>query len=114
MDEIAVSVTFTLPGRVMVTQQAAEKKPTRENLDVNTLRLGINTVTVKTRKCINANQTINMPMEAYKFMTNGSSCPEWCRKARWLNMNSRERFEAHLERICSSLGATSFTYVIHK
>lgn len=115
-EEIGLSVTFTLPGRVMVTQQAAEKKPNRETLEYNQMKIGRDTITVKTRKSINASQTINMPLEAYNTMTSGydKDCPAWCRRSKWQSMNSKERLEAHLDRVCESLGALSYTYVIHK
>ena len=45
-------------------------------------------------------QTINISKEAYNYMTS-KECPEWSKKAEWLSMSKKKRFEAHLSRIAN-------------
>lgn len=41
---------------------------------------------------------LNINNEAYDYMTS-KECPEWSKKAEWLSMSKKKRFESHLNRI---------------
>ena len=43
---------------------------------------------------------LNINNEAYNYMTS-KECPEWSKKAEWLSMSKKKRFEAHLSRIAN-------------
>ena len=43
---------------------------------------------------------LNINNEAYDYMTS-KECPEWSKKAEWLSMSKKKRFEAHLSRIAN-------------
>ena len=44
---------------------------------------------------------LNINNEAYNYMTSKEECPEWSKKAEWLSMSKKKRFEAHLSRIAN-------------
>jgi hypothetical protein len=43
---------------------------------------------------------LNINNEAYDYMTS-KECPKWSKKAEWLSMSKKKRFEAHLSRIAN-------------
>ena len=43
---------------------------------------------------------LNINNEAYDYMTS-KECPEWSKKAEWLSMSKKKRFEAHINRIAN-------------
>ena len=43
---------------------------------------------------------LNINNEAYDYMTS-KECPEWSKKAEWLSMSKKKRFESHLSRIAN-------------
>ena len=45
-------------------------------------------------------RVLNINNEAYDYMTS-KECPEWSKKAEWLSMSKKKRFEAHLSRIAN-------------
>lgn len=138
-NEIKVSLTITLPGRVMfskeeclkTTQKVIERKTKTgkvykktievqvedwDKMDKNTVkvRTGYNkteSLTFYTRKSIPATQSINLYKDTYKYMTS-KECPEWSKPKEWGQMNSKKRLEAHLQRIAEYLGGTSYTYQV--
>lgn len=54
---------------------------------------------------------INLSPEAYKYMTSGET-PYWSNSRKWGGLTSRQRLEAHLQRICESCNGKSFSYTI--
>ena len=46
-------------------------------------------------------RVLNINNEAYDYMTSKGECPEWSKKAEWLSMSKKKRFEAHLSRIAN-------------
>ena len=44
-------------------------------------------------------RVLNINNEAYDYMTSKEECPEWSKKAEWLSMSKKKRFESHLNRI---------------
>ena len=49
-------------------------------------------------------RVLNINNEAYDYMTSKGECPEWSKKAEWLSMSKKKRFEAHLSRIANDFG----------
>ena len=43
-------------------------------------------------------RVLNINNEAYDYMTS-KECPEWSKRAEWLSMSKKKRFESHLNRI---------------
>lgn len=135
MSETKVSLYVKLPGRVMYSKEECIKekkerivrvkgKKTKvveeivdnDKLERNTLELRnegeVETYTYYTRKSRPASQTINLTKEAYDYMTDRNSCPEWSKAPRWVNMNKKERLELHLKNIMEQLGGVSFSYKV--
>lgn len=58
-----------------------------------------------------ASQHLNISAEAYNYFIS-TECPEWVKPSFWKIMSKKQRLEAHLNRICQSLGGKSFTYEV--
>ena len=43
-------------------------------------------------------RVLNISNESYNYMTS-KECPEWSKKAEWLSMSKKKRFESHINRI---------------
>lgn len=122
MNEIKVSLSITLQGGVMYSQEQAkalekEKAGTGYNtfnMKIESLKDGkkdAETITVKTRKCKPAGQSLNLSMDAYDYMT-GKEAPYFVKARDWKKLTKKQRLEAHLKRIVEELGGVSFTYAV--
>lgn len=69
------------------------------------------TITVKTRKCKPAGQSLNLSMDAYDYMT-GKEAPYFVKARDWERLTKKQKLEVHLKRICEELGGVSFTYAV--
>jgi hypothetical protein len=109
MVNIKILATFTLPGSVMVNED------TENTTSINTMMLKNKgkkeLLHFRTRKSIDARQSIKMSDEAYKYMIS-SFVPEWSNPGDWKKMSKTQRLIAHLNRIKDYLGATGFEYSI--
>lgn len=122
-NEIKVSLSVTLQGSVMLSQEQAkalEEEKVGTGYDAFSMRVeGKNgdgkkdakTITVKTRKCKPAGQSLNLSMDAYEYMT-GKEAPYFVKPRDWERLTKKQRLEAHLKRIVEGLGGVSFTYAI--
>lgn len=54
---------------------------------------------------------IDLSPEAYKYMTSGET-PYRSNSKKWGGLTSKQRLEAHLQRICESCNGKSFSYTI--
>ena len=121
MNEIKVSVSIVLQGSILFTQEEAEtlenKQPGKgfdnqtqvvENLNGK----GRMVVRYKTRKCRPACQSVKLCKEAYLYMIDRNSCPEWEETKKWATMSKKERLESHLKRLTEHFGGTSYTYQV--
>lgn len=55
---------------------------------------------------------VNICKEAYDYMTS-NDCPSWVHKAKeWKKMDTNQRLENHLNRLCQHHNGVSFTYEI--
>lgn len=122
MNEIKVSLSITLQGGVMYSQEQAKALEKEKvgtgydtfNVRVESLRDGkkdAETITVKTRKCKPAGQSLNLSMDAYDYMT-GKEAPYFVKARDWERLTKKQRLEAHLKRIVEELGGVSFTYAV--
>ena len=122
-NEIKVSLSVTLQGSVMLSQEQAkalEEEKVGTGYDAFSMRVeGKNgdgkkdakTITVKTRKCKPAGQSLNLSMDAYEYMI-GKEAPYFVKPRDWERLTKKQRLEAHLKRICEGLGGTSYTYQV--
>lgn len=121
MTEIKVNLSVVLKGRTMLSEQECSKNPKESyNDEVQTFTMydkrgkgHLERISYKTRKYIPARQSLNISKEGYEYMT-GKERPDFFRGSskRWENMSKKERIEAHLQEICSSLNGVSYTYKV--
>ena len=137
MSEIKLSLSIELRGRTMfsreeclkTTQETITTKNGRkrtvtkviedwDKMERHTRRIedvkGSNPeiITLHTRRCKQATQSLNMSKEAYEYMINRDSCPSWSKPGKWAAMSKKERLEAHLQRTVEHLGGVSYTYQV--
>lgn len=121
-NEIKVSLSVTLQGSVMLSQEQAKALEEEKvgtgydtfNMRVEGLKDGkkdAKTITVETRKCKPANQSLNLSMDAYNYMI-GKEAPYFVKARDWERLTKKQRLEAHLKRIVEELGGVSFTYAV--
>lgn len=106
MDNVKITATFTLPGRV--------KNPTLEKvhtLDVQDKKGKFETLKFTTSEYTEVNQTINMSQEAYEGMMT-SPCNGIPPK-KWKTIPKALRVMEHLKAIKHDLHASHFTFVIY-
>lgn len=122
MNEIKVSLSIVLQGSIMYSQEQAkalEEEKVGTGYDTFNMRVeglkdgkkGTETITVKTRKCKPAGQSLNLSMDAYDYMT-GKEAPYFVKARDWGKFTKKQRLEAHLKRIVEELGGVSFTYAV--
>ena len=122
-NEIKVSLSVTLQGSVMYSQEQAkalEEEKVGTGYDTFNMRVegkksdgkkDVQTITVKTRKNKPASQSLNLSMDAYDYMT-GKEAPYFVKAKDWERLTKKQRLEAHLKRIVEELGGVSFTYAV--
>lgn len=121
-NEIKVSLSVTLQGSVMLSQEQAkalEKEKVGTGYDTFNMRVeglkdgkkDAETITVETRKCKPAGQSLNLSMDAYDYMT-GKEAPYFVKARDWGKFTKKQKLEAHLKRIVEELGGVSFTYAV--
>lgn len=121
-NEIKVSLSITLQGSVVLSQEQAkalEEEKVGTGYDAFSMRVeglkkgkkDAETITVKTRKCKPAGQSLNLSMDAYEYMI-GKEAPYFVKPRDWERLTKKQRLEAHLKRIVEGLGGVSFTYTI--
>lgn len=122
-NEIKVSLSVTLQGSVMLSQEQAkalEKEKEGTGYDTFNMRVegkksdgkkDVQTITVKTRKSKPASQSLNLSMDAYNYMVSNEA-PYFVKPRDWERLTKKQRLEAHLKRIVEELGGVSFTYAV--
>lgn len=123
MNEIKVSLSITLQGGVMYSQEQAkalEKEKVGTGYDTFNMRVegkksdgkkDVQTITVKTRKSKPASQSLNLSMDAYNYVVSNEA-PYFVKPRDWERLTKKQRLEAHLKRIVEELGGVSFTYAV--
>ena len=127
--EVKVNLSIVLPGSTMFTQKEIdnlEKDEQRNHYDYNTIVVEDKIYNKKgklvrkqpvrlnffTRRSRPASQSINLSKEAYYSMINVMEVPYFSNEYKWKNMSKTQRLEAHLQRICDSLGGLSYSYKV--
>lgn len=122
MNEIKVSLSIVLQGSIMYSQEQAkalEEEKVGTGYDTFSMRVeslkngkkDAETITIKTRKCKPAGQSLNLSMDAYDYMT-GKEAPYFVKPRDWERLTKKQRLETHLKRIVEELGGVSFTYAV--
>lgn len=139
MSEIKVSVTFSLPGRVMYNNEECtrtiKKEITKKNnktgksykkiieeqvddwhkMDKNVINIscngGKNNITVYTRKYKKAKQSINFNKDTYNYMVS-NECPSFSTMSHWKRLKPIQRLEEHIRQIAEHLNATLLDYKV--
>lgn len=55
---------------------------------------------------------INITKDAYNSMRSAFECPSFMKKAVWCRLNSEERLEINLQRICDNFQGISYSYEV--
>lgn len=119
-NEIKVSLSVVLQGRTMLSQEAAKALEEQGLAGYDEFNMKVSdakgqnreVIHVKTRKSAPASQLLNISKEGYDAMTDKENVPYWSKAETWAGMNAKMRLEAHLQKICESLGGTSYTYQV--
>ena len=85
-------------------------------MDKSTIKVSENgfnkeTITIYTRKCKPATQSINLYKDTYDYMVSKEG-PEWCKVSVWNQMGKKAKLEAHLKKIAEHLGGKLESYQI--
>lgn len=139
-NEIKVSLNISLQGRVMLSKDECLKTTQKEivkknnktgksykkiitevvedlsKMDKSTIKVSENgrnneVLTIYTRKCKPATQSINLYKDTYDYMIS-KECPEWCKVGVWNQMGKKAKLEAHLKKIAEHLGGKLESYQI--
>lgn len=139
-NEIKVSLNVILPGRIMLSKdeclKTTQKEITRKRkngqsykkvidvqvedlnkMDKRTIEVADSNgknkevLTIYTRKCKPATQSINLYKDTYDYMVS-KECPEWCKVSMWNQMGKKARLEAHLKQIAEHLGGELLSYQV--
>lgn len=119
--EPKVSLTITLQGRVMLSQEEAKSLEKQSGKGYDKFSMIIEnphnkkdreTIKFSTRRNRTISQHLNINKEAYRYMTDNSSCPENIKMSQWGKMSNKEKLEAHMQLICESLGGLAYSYEV--
>lgn len=113
MSEIKVNLSIILNGSVLLSEQEAKAQKVYDTFSVEVSDAkGKNreTIHVKTRGNKIAKQSINLSEEAYNHMISSKEVPFFIKEKHWKALNSKQRLEMHLDRICQHLDGISYTY----
>lgn len=139
-NEIKVSLNITLQGRVLLSKDECLKTTQKEitkkrkngqsykkvidvqvedlnKMDKCTIEVAdskgknYETLTIYTRKCRPATQSINLCKDTYDYMVS-KECPEWSKATIWNQMGKKARLEAHLKNIAEHLGGKLQSYQV--
>lgn len=123
MNEVKVSLSIKLPGRVMLSQESAKALEkmnlagfTKHSMVVEEhkrmgkkVKVDKETIHYKTRNTTPAVQHLNISKEAYLYMI-GKECPSFIKPKDWARMSKIKRLEAHLAEIAESRGGVVLHY----
>lgn len=119
-NEVKVSVTIALQGGVMLTHEEAKAREKQGLVSYDNFSMEVSdakgenkeVIHFQTRKSVPAIQVLNITNEGYNAMIDGLIIPYWAKAGYWTSINSKMRLEAHLKKICESLGGIYYTYTV--
>lgn len=124
-NEIKVSLTVILPGRVMLSQKQAEASEKQtlgsgfdhfsmevSELDKVNKKFNREVIQVETRKSVPSSQALNITVDVYETMIDSSNCPYSLKHNVWQSMTIKGRLEYNLQKTCEYLGGVSYSYVV--
>ena len=119
-NEVKVSVTITLQGGVMLTHEEAKAREKQGLVSYDNFSMEVSdakgenkeVIHFQTRKSVPAIQVLNITNEGYNTMIDELIIPYWSKAGYWTSINSKMRLEAHLQKICESLGGIYYTYTV--
>lgn len=138
MNDVKLSLTVTLPGRVMFSKQECLKTLKKTVVGKNNRKKEIEviaedfaktenhsmvittkvdgkdvreTISFRTRKCRPVTQVINMTTEAYNYMIS-AECPHWEKLKDWKKMSKKDKLESHLHQTALHLGGVVKHYKV--
>lgn len=121
MFEPKISLSFIVPGTVMLSSQECEENP-KESYDEHKLVIKETKgkgkhkkeikkiISFKTRKSRTAIRHINISNEAYDYMLNNTV--NGINQKKWVNMPKDARLKAHFDLMASDFHAISYSYEI--
>ena len=114
MDNIKISVRFSINGTVKYSEKDASGDPVhykKNTIDLyDKKKKRTETFTYKTSKYKPITQNINMTQEAYQYML--STPVEGTSANHWKRMSVKQRIAEHLKEVQANLGANSFEFTI--
>ena len=113
MQEVKISLTIALPGRVIRSLENAtlEKHSMTLVERVGKNKINKHTITYSTPKAEDVIQVLNMNKEAYKYMTSNETPSFMLNNSRdWKNMSKKKKLEMHLNETAKSLGGKLLFY----
>lgn len=131
MVENKISLTFVLPGSILLSEQECSKNPKNSyithkimlphSIKGKKMKPVYKPIFVKTRKTRTVTQHINMTTEAYLYMLNTPTTSKLSRMVKnkskgivraWDLLSEHEKLSAHFDLIASDLHAISYFYEI--
>lgn len=112
MQETKISLTITLPGRVVDSLDSANLEKHSMSLieKVGKNKVKKSTVYYTTPKYKDVIQNINMTKDAYKYFVSNETPTFFNKPKEWKNMSKKKRLELHLEETAKSLGGKLLFY----
>lgn len=128
-----LSLTFILPGSIMMSSQECEKNPKKnyvthkimmpESIKGKKMKPVYKPMTIQTRGFINASQHINMNNEAYLYMLDTPTTAKLARvvqknpktgkvKRAWDLLSDKDKLKHHIDLMANDLHAISYSYEI--
>lgn len=114
MNQIKVSLSFVLPGRVLLSKQLCLENSKLNNIHSQVVVDDKNkkhTIHFTTRKCQTARYKKNLTKEQYDYMTS-AEVPTGAKPSLWKQMNKKQRLEWHIHEIMLAVGGISYDYEI--
>lgn len=120
MSEIKVSLSLTLRGSIMLSEQECSRNSKKKKDCYDYFRMEVadangknkEVINVAVRKSKTVKQNIKLSKEAYDYMTDNENCPNPKLKKEWSKFTAHQRLKYHCEQIAAALGAIGFSFEV--
>ncbi len=121
MSEIKVSLSLTLRGGAMLSEQECSGNSKKKKQDCfdhfkievcNAKGKNKEVLNVAVRKSKTVKQNIKLSKEAYDYMTDKAICPNPKLKKEWEKFTVNQRLQYHCGQIAEALGAIGFSFEV--